>query len=125
MDAAEIDTLSFVWQVKVFDANDELNSLNGPFRITISKDNIDIERPIVSMEVESSLISYSCDIEINSTFIYGDTLSYLIDYSHDGGTQWVNQVYLDTLSNRLNITYDWNVFEEIGWNYLDNVMLRF
>ncbi|MFL3008425.1 MAG: hypothetical protein ACJZ14_03490 [Candidatus Neomarinimicrobiota bacterium] len=31
MDSAEIDTLSFYWQVKVMDATNELNSLNGPF----------------------------------------------------------------------------------------------
>jgi len=125
MNAAEIDTLSFSWQVKVEDASNELNSLNGPFQLTISKDNMDIERPIVSIEVESSLISYSSDIEINSTFIYNDTLTYFIDYSLDGGIQWENQANFDSLSSRINITYDWNVFEEIGWNYLDNVNLRF
>ena len=125
MNAAEIDTLSFSWQVKVSDANNELNSLNGPFYLTIFKKSMDIERPIVSMEIESSLISYSSNIEISSTFIYNDTLTYFIDYSLDGGIQWANQVYFDSLSNRLNMTYDWNVFEQIGWNYLDNVNLRF
>ncbi|MFL3008424.1 MAG: T9SS type A sorting domain-containing protein [Candidatus Neomarinimicrobiota bacterium] len=86
---------------------------------------MDIERPIISMEVGRSLISYDSDIIINSTFIYNDTLSYFIDYSLNDGLQWTNQVYLDTLSNRFNMTYNWNVFDEIGWNYLENVKLRF
>jgi hypothetical protein len=86
---------------------------------------MDIEKPIIAMNINQSLITYSSIIDFSSTYIYNDTLSYFIDYSIDGGTQWFNQFYTDTLINKLSMTYDWNVFETLGWDYIEDVHIRF
>ena len=125
MNAAGVDSFSFSWQVNIADNSNELNSLNGPFVYTIYKENMDIERPIVSCSLSENLISYHTEIELNSTFIYSDTLNYFLDYSIDGGSQWVNELSIDTLTNKFNLIYDWDILEEIGWHYIENFNIRF
>ena len=53
MKQAQVDSFSFSWQVRVFDDNNELFSLNGPFIMSLSRENIDIEKPLTSFNIGS------------------------------------------------------------------------
>ena len=57
MKQAQVDSFSFSWQVRIFDDNNELFSLNGPFIMSLSREDIDIEKPLTSFNIGSQCTS--------------------------------------------------------------------
>ena len=123
MKQAQVDSFSFSWQVRIFDDNNELFSLNGPFIMSLSREDIDIEKPLTSFNIGSNVLRYNTIIELFTTYIYNDTLSHFLDYSIDNGSEWTTIFSLDTLSRKYNQTVQWNLFDDIGWNYKENLKL--
>ena len=76
MKQAQVDSFSFSWQVRVFDDNNELFSLNGPFIMSLSRADIDIEKPLTSFNISNHVLRYNTTIELFTTYIYSDTLSH-------------------------------------------------
>jgi len=124
MDSLSLTSASIDWQVNIHDSLNTRASDNGPFNFTIEREIINFEVPILSFELESQLMSHESNLLINATYIYDDTMNVTIDYSIDGGSTWTNEFSVDTLVNLLSIDYNWDLLEEFGWGYLDQVMIR-
>ena len=127
MDSLDIENASLEWQVNIQDTTNFINQIssdNGPFILGIERELINIEVPILSFELESQLMSNESNLLINATYIYDDTMNVTIDYSIDGGSTWTNEFSVDTLVNLLSIDYNWDLLEEFGWSYFDQIMIR-
>jgi len=124
MDSLSLTSASIDWQVNIHDSLNMLSSDNGPFNFTIEREIINLEVPILSFELESQLMSHESNLLINATYIYDDTMNVTTDYSIDGGSTWTNEFSVDTLVNLLSIDYNWDLLEEFGWGYFDQIMIR-
>ena len=69
-------------------------------------------------------MSQGSNLMVNATYIYEGTMNIFMDYSIDGGNNWVNEFAVDTSENMVSIDYHWNLFEEFGWGYFDSVSMR-
>ena len=124
MDSTQSDSLFFNWSVVISSGDEKENSVNGPFYFKIFKNDIDINRPLASLNFpNSSFVSRNLDYEIQVSYIEEDSLNINIDYSLDLGETWVNLLSLDT-TNSAVIESSWNVFEKFGWTYIDPLYLR-
>ena len=48
-----------------------------------------------------------------------------MDFSIDQGESWTNEFKIDTSQHIVDINYSWNVLNEFGWNYIEDLLLRF
>ena len=124
MDSLNVDSVSVVWQVYALDSIDSVFSVNGPYHLHISKDSVNIDIPSIYLQIEDSLFSRNMDIETKMIHIYEDSLQLTMDFSIDQGESWTNEFKIDTLQNIVDINYSWNVLNEFGWNYIEDLLLR-
>ena len=124
MDSLEIDSVIIAWQVQVLDSSNSILSTNGPFYLNISKDLVNIDIPDITFQLQDSMVSRNADIEAQIIYIYDDTLQILMDYSINQGQSWSNVLSLDTVQNIVDLRYDWDVLDEFGWDYIENVTIR-
>ena len=125
MDSLDIDSLIISWQVQVSDSSDSILSINGPFSLNIFKDSVNIDIPYISFQLQDSLFSRIMAIEVQSIYLNNDTLDFLMDYSMDQGQSWINEFNIDSNQNIINFNYLWDVLDEFGWNYVEDLTLRF
>jgi len=124
MDSLDIDTVTITWQVQVMDSSDSVFSTNGPFTLDIYKKPVNIDVPNITFELQDSLLSRNTNLETQIIYIYDDTMAIYMDYSVDGGASWFNEFTIDTAQNIVNIGYNWDILDEFGWDYIDNLLLR-
>ncbi|MFL3007284.1 MAG: T9SS type A sorting domain-containing protein [Candidatus Neomarinimicrobiota bacterium] len=124
MDSLDIDSVIVAWQVQVLDSSDSILSTNGPFSLNISKDSVNINTPDITFQIQDSIFSRNADIEAQIIYIYDDTLQVVMDYSVNQGQSWVNEFSIDTSKNIFDIRYNWDVLDEFGWNYIEDIIIR-
>jgi len=120
----EVDSVEIAWQVQVLDSSDSILSTNGPFYLNIIKDSVDINIPDITFQLQNSIFSRNADIEAQIIHIYDDTIQLVMDYSINQGQSWVNEFSIDTAQNIVDLRYEWDVLDEFGWNYLEDVIIR-
>ena len=64
------------------------------------------------------------DIETKMIHIHEDSLQLTMDFSIDQGESWTNEFNIDTSQNIVDINYSWNVLNEFGWNYIEDLLIR-
>ncbi|OUX30199.1 MAG: hypothetical protein CBE24_06965 [bacterium TMED264] len=124
MDSLDVDSVFVEWQVQVLDSSDSILSANGPFYLSISKDSVNINIPNISFQLQDSLLTRNADIETQIIYVYDDTLEVIMDYSIDQGQSWVNEFRIDTNQNMVDIRYSWDILNEFGWNYIEDLFIR-
>ena len=124
MDSLEVDSVVVAWQVQVLDSSDSILSTNGPFYLNIIKDSVDINIPDITLQLQDSIFSRNTDIEAQVIHIYDDTIQVVMDYSINQGQSWVNEFSIDTAENIVDLRYEWDVLDEFGWNYIEDVIIR-
>lgn len=126
MDSLNILSTSFIWEVNITDSLNVLASNNGPFEMTISREIYDLEKPIISMNIESKNFSRETIISYNSVYVnqVDSSLKNILDYSFDNGETWLNEFDLETTNSIVSINHNWNVLEKFGWGLYDTVELR-
>ena len=124
MDSLEVDSVVVAWQVQVLDSSDSILSTNGPFYLNIIKDSVDINIPDITFQLQDSIFSRNTDIEAQVIHIYDDTIQVVMDYSINQGQSWVNEFSIDTAQNIVDLRYEWDVLDEFGWNYIEDVIIR-
>ena len=124
MDSLSVSNASINWQVSVQDLSHTRLSDNGPFELIFERDIFDLQTPYISLETESQYLSQETNITLSATYVYEGNMNINFDYSMDNGVSWINESSIDTLANTISINYQWNLIDEFGWGYFDNIHLR-
>ena len=124
MDSLNVDSISIAWQVQVFDSLDSITSINGPYSLNIFKDSMNVDIPNLALELGDTLFSRNMHIETKMVYIYNDSLELTMDYSIDQGESWSNEFMIDTSYNNVDFSYSWNILNEFGWNYIENLKIK-